>query len=91
MPLRLFRRNTGRLYAGLLASAREEEAREVAVQARELDDAPGTVAALVSTALEAGQPRSEHIEWLEAALKIDASLNDLLKRTQDLLAKQEKR
>jgi hypothetical protein len=90
MPLRMFRIRTGRIYAGLLAATREEEARKVALRAQELDKTPGMVNALVSAALEVGQPRSEHIGWLEAALKIDESLNDLLKRAQDALTKQEK-
>lgn len=86
MPRQIFRTKAGRLYAGLLAAGRDGDAQKLAARARELDDAPAMVAALVSTSLGAGQVRKEQIEWLGAAAKTDSSLRDLLKRAQDALA-----
>lgn len=89
MPLRMFRNNAGRLYAALLAAGNEKEARRVAERARELDNAPGMIAALASTALDASRVRKEQVEWLAEAVKSDASLEDLLRRAQEALARQQ--
>jgi thioredoxin 1 len=54
-------------YAGLLAAGREREADAYATRAREYDTSPKMVESLVATALEAGQARPFHLEWLGKA------------------------
>jgi hypothetical protein len=66
LPLRLFRENISKVYAGLLAAGREAEAQKFADEGRKADQSPKMVAALVERALQAGEPRLLHIEWLKA-------------------------
>lgn len=64
VPFRIFREKMSRMYAGLLAAGRYDDAEKVAIELRKLDPAPKMTAALVSTALRAGCPRPDHIKWL---------------------------
>lgn len=57
----------GELYAGLLASGRDEEAAALAARAFEIDRTGGMPERLVRTALRADEPRPEHAEWLRTA------------------------
>jgi len=65
---RLWREQAGRIYAGVLAQARGDEATAAASEAISLDPEPALVVALVSSALKAAQPRREQITWLDAAI-----------------------
>jgi len=59
-------RRAGRMYAGLLAAGREEDAKKFAARAREIDDSLGMFRALMLTALKAGQVRPDQADWFEA-------------------------
>lgn len=64
---RRLQRDVGRLYAGLLASGRDDEAGQVAARACQIDRTGGMPKRLVQTALEADEPRPEHAQWLQTA------------------------
>ncbi|MGE3107677.1 MAG: thioredoxin family protein [Phycisphaerales bacterium] len=64
---RIFRDQAARLYAGLLAADKPNDAAALAEKARELDDSAGMLKRLVATALKAGQARSQHGDWLRLA------------------------
>lgn len=64
MPGERFREQASKIYAGLLAARREGEAMKFAARARELETSEKMTVALVKTALEAEQARTEHVEWL---------------------------
>ncbi|MBC7773250.1 MAG: thioredoxin family protein [Pyrinomonadaceae bacterium] len=72
---RFFRERVAQLYAALLAAAREKEAQTYADQARKLDDSAAMVQSLVSTALDAGQARTFHLDWLQSETIKKAKLN----------------
>lgn len=63
----MFRDSAGRLYAGLLAAGRDEEAGKVREQAVKLDDSGPMRAALVKWALKAGQARPDQTTLLDEA------------------------
>jgi thiol-disulfide isomerase/thioredoxin len=65
IPHRQLREKAGVLYAGLLAADRKDDAAKLAAAAREMDDSPKMTIALIETALQAKQPRAEHLEWLD--------------------------
>jgi thioredoxin 1 len=70
MASQRFRDGTARLYAGLLAAGREGDAAALAEEARKLDPAPEMVTTLIEMALESGNPRDPHADWLkELAVK----------------------
>lgn len=85
MPRQMFREKTGQRYAGLLAAEREELAERLAAKAREHDPSIHMVKTLVGTALDAGQARAVHLNWITAAK--DTSLESLGKRVTEALAK----
>ena len=87
MPKQKLRDKAGILYAGTLAAGREDVAQKLAARARELDESPAMIAALVSTAFKADQPRKQHLEWIEAADKQDESLAGLREKVQAALSK----
>ncbi len=89
MPKRMLREKAGNIYAGLLAAGREEDAEKFASRARELDESTAMVAALVSTALEADQPRRQHLRWIDAIEEPDGALAKLRERTQHTLKKEQ--
>ena len=64
--LQIFRVSAGRLYAALLAAGRDEEARNIADEARRLEPSAETTLALVWIACDAGQQRPEHRAWMDA-------------------------
>lgn len=82
-----WREKAGIMYAGLLAAAREEDAKQFAARVRELDGSAAMVAALVSTALEADQPRKRHLAWIDKFAAEDNSLGQLRAKTQAALDK----
>ena len=51
----------------VLAAAREEDADQVATLLLEEQDTPVARSALIETALEAGEPRPQHLVWLDEA------------------------
>lgn len=53
-----------RIYAGLLAARREEQAGAFAAKARDLYGGPVMNIALVRWAMRAGEPRQEHAGWM---------------------------
>ncbi|MFN0133689.1 MAG: thioredoxin family protein [Phycisphaerales bacterium] len=75
-----FRDKAGRLYAGLLALDRDEDAARLTEEATKLDDDAGMRAALVRWALEAKQPRQAQHVLLEGTdegglrARLDAAL-----------------
>ncbi len=85
MPNEMLRQEAGILYAGLLAAGREEEAGKLAKRARELDESAAMVAELVGRALEAGQARAQHLEWIDQCGKADKALGELRVKTQGAL------
>lgn len=87
MPNRMLREKAGIIYAGLLAARREDEAEKFTARARELDESAAMVAALVSTALKADQPRKQHLQWIDAIEKPDEALAKLREQTQRTLEK----
>lgn len=87
MPHRRLREKAGIMYAGLLAAKREDDATKFAARARELDKSIAMVAALVSTALQADQPRTQHLRWIDEVAKEDNALAKLRVRTQAALDK----
>jgi thioredoxin 1 len=85
MPGNMFRENVSRIYAALLAADREKEAEAFANEARRLDGSAKLRDALVETALEAREPREEHLGWTaEGEGRLDG---DLRKRVQAALKK----
>lgn len=69
---RSFEGKVATVYAAMLAAGRESDAGEVLRAAMEIGDGPEMRIALVATALEAKQPRREHLEWLDKARAADA-------------------
>lgn len=88
MPKRMFQDKAGRVYASLLAAKREDDATKFAAKARELDDKPAMVAALIRTALKANQPRKNHADWAAEAARKDKSLSDLPADVEEALKRQ---
>ncbi|MEW6197705.1 MAG: thioredoxin family protein [Planctomycetota bacterium] len=84
-PRRLLRAKAGTLYAALLAANREDEAERLASRAQEIDQSPAMVAALVSAALTAGQPREQQLPWIDRAAKEDVALTSLRDKVQAAL------
>jgi hypothetical protein len=72
-----FRDDASECYVALLAAGREEDAHQVAARAQELDSEPGLVIALVEKALKIGQPRRDHLDWLDAIERPDAVIREL--------------
>jgi len=66
MPMSSFRKTSANLYASLLTAPREKEANALADRARVLDKSTAMTQALISTALNAGQPRAAQLEWLSS-------------------------
>ncbi len=71
------RRKAGIIYAALLAADREDDAREFAMRARELDESNAMLYALITTALRAKEPRAEQIQWKD---KVSSKPDDELAR-----------
>ncbi len=65
-PKRLFREKVARVHAGLLAAGRDDVALKYARRALKADASAAMARELVATALDAEQPRADHIEWLAA-------------------------
>src|SRR5260221_729315 len=85
VPMRILREKAKVMYAGLLAAGREADADQLAAKAREFDDSSAMLAALIATALEAGQPRKAQMEWLDQAATDDPQLVSLRGRLQQEL------
>lgn len=86
---RFVRVKAGQYYRGLLAASRTEDAQKVAKRARELDSSPAMIEALVEAALNVGEPRAEHLTWLDDAIKQDPKLVSLKEQlSAALVAKQ---
>ncbi len=85
LPKRMLREKVGTIYAALLAAGRDQDAGKVAARARDLDDSPAMIAALVSTACKAGQPRKQHLEWIDSISKPDGALTELRNRVKTAL------
>ncbi len=84
--LRMWRVEVATVYAALLAAGRDDEAKKVIEQAMtSLPDVKTRVAA-IGMALEAGEPRSEHIEWAEEAAKAGEATDGLIQRLREALA-----
>ena len=81
-----FRTEAGQVYAALLAADRNDEAQQVAARARQLDDSPGMLAALIETALSAEEPRDTHLEWIDQHEDPGATLRQLRKKTEQALS-----
>lgn len=64
---RVTRRDFSQLYAATLATGRDNAAEEIAALLLEEQDDEKARFALVQVALQAGQPRSRHLEWLSQA------------------------
>ncbi|MFN0134712.1 MAG: thioredoxin family protein [Phycisphaerae bacterium] len=75
----LFQRNSGRLYAALLAAGRDKDAADVAGEAIKLDDSAEMKIAMVQTALRAKAPRKEQLDLLAAAEKSGANVEEVRK------------
>ncbi len=84
-PRRLLQGKAGTLYAALLAAGREDDAERLASRAQEMDRSPAMVAALVSTALTADQPREQQLSWIDRAAKEDVGLTSLRDKVQAAL------
>jgi thioredoxin 1 len=89
IPGQMARDHARVVYAGLLASGRDGDAVKLADKARAYDASTRMLAALISTALEAGQPRAAQLEWLDRAPgdKADPELAELRARLKQALDK----
>ena len=77
-----------RVYAGLLAASRNDEAAEVAERLLEDEDTAAARRALVEAALDAGEPRRSHLDWLDEAEAIGGeSMRDLRARLEAALSR----
>ena len=79
------RSKAGTLYAAMLAAARANDAEKVAAKARDHDASPKMIVALVRTALIAGEPRAEHLEWLHEASKQGEATDGLFQQVEAAL------
>lgn len=73
----LFQRNSGKVYAALLAAGRDKDAAELADEAIKLDDSAEMKIAMVQTALRAKAPRKEQVDLLAAAEKSGANVAEV--------------
>jgi thiol-disulfide isomerase/thioredoxin len=76
-----FRDQAATYYAACLAAHRDDEAHRIAELTFKYTDTPASRLALAERALKAGQPRPEHVVWMneiEAAGKAAAQLRTLL-------------
>jgi hypothetical protein len=87
-----FRDDIAKVYASLLAADRKE-AEKYAARARELDkDAVKMAATLIDQALEAGEPRPQHLKWIsQAPADQQEGLADLRTRVKRALQEQDDR
>ncbi|MBL0920829.1 MAG: hypothetical protein IBJ10_01735 [Phycisphaerales bacterium] len=79
------RGKAGTLYAAMLAAGRVNDAEKLAAKACEHDPSPKMTVALVRTALIAGEPRAEHLEWLHEASKQGEATDGLFQQVEAAL------
>jgi len=81
------RDTAGMLYAVMLTYGRDEEAGKVGARALKLMDSGAMRVALVTWALNAGQPRASHRVWLEEASAAGEATQGVLQRLDAALGK----
>ena len=83
MERQRFREGAGKLYGGMLAAKRDDDATKVAAEAIRLDDSGPMRVSLVEWALRMKQARKEQAKWLEEAGEKGEAVEGLRKELDD--------
>lgn len=84
---RIFRTKMGNLYASLLLSKREDDAKKVVAEALKVDDSAALRVALVRAAVEHKAGRAEQLEMLDSAAKGGESVDELRQQLEQQVGK----
>lgn len=82
-----FRTRVGNLYAALLLSQRDDDARKVAAEALKVDDSAALRLAMARTAIENQAGRREHFEMLDSAGRAGEAVDGLRQQLEQQVGK----